>query len=77
MAGTSIRLILGQNGIITQAKRGQKNYSEQEAREKLELVLLDLQTKKQIDETISIDCELNQNGIIIIEEDIVLVNGWK
>lgn len=49
LAGVSINLVLGENGILVKAKQGKEEYAQASAKEKLELVLLDLQSKKQVE----------------------------
>ena len=80
LAGISINLLIGEDGLIGRAKKGSDTYSEQQAKEKLELVLVDMQVDK-IDNK-----EYNQNEYLTskIEEnemtvngDIVFVNGWQ
>ena len=80
LAGISINLLIGENGLIGRAKKGSDIYSEQQAKEKLELLLADMQVDK-IDNK-----EYNQNEYLTskIEEnemtvngDIVFVNGWQ
>lgn len=79
LAGITLNLTIGQNGIITKAMQAGIDYSEQEAREKLELVLFDIQMDKQInkqyDEEYLIQ-KLEQNGMRI-NNNIVIVDGWS
>ena len=80
LAGVSINLVLGDNGIINKAQEAQKEYSKQEAREKLELVLLDLQVLKEQDELYNENQYINNRIIkegMEISENIITVNGWK
>lgn len=62
------------------AKRSGIETEEQIAREKLELVLLDLQAKKYTDitynETDYIDKQIRENGMIP-NRDLVFVDGWQ
>lgn len=73
-------LTIGENGIINKTKQARRTHEEAKAREKLELVLLDLQTKKVTDETYDqneyINTKIVQNGMTI-NGDIVLVDGWN
>lgn len=48
LAGIVISLIVGENGIIRRTEESSGIYNEQQAREKLELVLLDMQTDKLV-----------------------------
>ena len=45
LAGIVLSLILGENGIIKKAESSGLVYEEQQAREKLELVLLDIRSR--------------------------------
>lgn len=80
LAGITISLTLGEHGILNVAKQAGVKTQEESAKEKLELVLMDLQAKKQIDETYNdttyLDAEINKNGMTI-SEDIVTVNGFQ
>ena len=80
LAGISINLLIGQDGLIGRAKKGSDTYSQQQAKEKLELLLVDMQVDKMENK------EYNQNEYLTskIEEndmtvngDIVFVNGWQ
>lgn len=46
LAGVSISLILGNNGIITKAKQGKQNYQEASVLEKVEMALVEYNTDK-------------------------------
>lgn len=80
LAGIMISLTIGENGILNYARESKIKTEEQMAREKLEMVLLDLQAKKYIDSTYNetdyINKKINDNGMIV-SGDIVFVNGWK
>ena len=80
LAGISINLILGQNGLIKRAKNSTDDYLQAQAREKLEMILADLQVEKQINPEYNEDEFLNkvliENGLEV-EEDIVTVDGWN
>lgn len=80
LAGVTLSLTLGEKGIFNIAKQAGTSYQEQQAREKLELVLLDLQSAKITDSTYNdttyIDKKITNNGMII-SGDIVLVDGWQ
>lgn len=81
LAGVSINLVLGDHGIVTNAKRGKVTYSEEQAREKLELILAELQTEKITnDELEEYDHKINkriQESGMEINDNIVTVDGWK
>lgn len=72
-------LTTGENGIINKAKQATKAHEEAQAREKLEVVLLDLQANKVTDEAYNeteyINTKIKQNGMTITG-DIVSVDGW-
>ena len=81
LAGVSIALLLGENGIIIQATQAKENSKEAEAREKLELTLLSAYNEKIL------NAEYNQNEYLNniikseIEEaeikgDVVIVDGY-
>lgn len=80
LAGITISLTIGQHGILNMAKYAGVKTEEEMAREKLELVLVDLQAKKYTDETYNettyINAEINKNKMTI-SGDTVLVDGWK
>lgn len=80
LAGIVISLTLGENGVINKAKESGIAYEEAQAREKLELVLFDLQADKETDEAYSenesINAKISQNGMAI-DGDIVLIDGWR
>jgi len=53
LAGVSISLVLGDNGIITKAKEAKLTYEEEAAREKVNMLLLEYRTNKEdSDETL-------------------------
>lgn len=80
LAGVSINLVLGDNGIITKAKQAKGSYSQAQAREKLEMLLVQLQTDKvtnsEYNQEEDIDRKIEENGMEI-EGDIVIVDGWQ
>lgn len=81
LAGVSINLVLGNNGIVTKAKQSSATYSEAQAREKLEMVLADLQTEKITkDKLENFDNEINrsiqENGMQVTG-NLVLVEKWQ
>ncbi len=69
LAGVVINLTLGENGILKTAKDAVAKNSETEAREKLELLLLDLQADKVVDinynEYEYINTRIQQNGMTV------------
>ncbi len=80
LAGVVINLTIGENGILNYAKEAKVKTEEEVAREKLELVLLDLQAKKYTDttynETTYIDTAIRENGMAV-NGDVVFVDGWQ
>ena len=79
LAGISINLVLGENSILTRVKQAKEDYSQSDAKEKLELILLNFQTKK-INNEIYQEEELNkvlQENNIEVKENLVTVNGWQ
>lgn len=80
LAGITISLTLGEHGILNLAKQAKTKTEEETAREKLELVLLDLQAKKHTDvtynETDYINKEIEKNNMEV-EGDTIFVNGWQ
>ena len=80
LAGITLNLTLGEHGIFKTAQNAGKTYSEQEAREKLETVLLGLQadkiTKPEEYNDEYIAKELAKNNIEV-SGDIVTVGDWQ
>lgn len=80
LAGITTILMIGENGILDRASKAGIIYQEQEAREKLELVLMELGSKKllvdEYNENAYINHRLIQESMIVVE-DIVTVNGWQ
>lgn len=80
LAGITISLTLGEHGILNLTREAKVKTEEELAREKLEFVLLELQTKKHVDatynETDYVDKQIRENGMMV-EEDIILVNDWQ
>lgn len=80
LAGITITLTIQENGILNYAKEAQVKTDKEIAEEKLELVLLDLQSKKYLDDTYNetdyIDKQIRENGMLV-DGDIVLVDEWQ
>ncbi len=80
LAGVTINLILGENGLFNTAKQAGEDYKQAGAREKLEAVLVELQadkiTKPEYNEKDYIDNRLKQNNMEV-EGNIVTVEGWQ
>ena len=80
LAGVVLSLTIGERGIFKTAKGAAEKMEEAEAREKLELVLLDLQTDKLTDVNYNENEYINtkiQANEMIVNGDIVFVNGWQ
>ena len=80
LAGVSINMLVGDNGIITQAQSAQRETEEAEAREKLEMALLDLQMEKYTnpnynDEQFITDYLASQG--MVAQDDIVIVGDYQ
>lgn len=79
LSGIVINLSIEKNGILSKAKLAKQNIQEASAREKLEMVLLEIQQEKQNNNSIneeSIIEYINKNNMTI-NNDIVEVDGWK
>jgi len=80
LAGISINLVFGRNGILEKAELATTKTEEEKAREKLELVLIDLQADKETNtdytETDFINKRIQENGMVIVD-NIVIVDGWQ
>lgn len=80
LAGVVINLTLGENGIIKTAQNAVAKNSETEAREKLELLLLDLQANKvenaNYNEDEYINTRIQQNNMTV-SGNVVNVNGYE
>lgn len=80
LAGVSINLILGQDGIINKTKQGSETYKEEQAKERLELELANLTMEKvnnkDYNQNEYLTNRLTQKGFIV-NENIVTVDGWK
>lgn len=80
LAGITINLTIGQDGIINRAQEAGVKNEEATAREKLELVLVDLRvlkvSNKEYNKNEYVDNVILNNGMDIYQ-DIVIVNGWQ
>lgn len=80
LAGVSINLFVGENGIITKAQQGKEMNEQASAKEKLEMNLSDLQISKSTDKNYNnqayIDNCLQKQGMIV-NADIVLVDQYQ
>ena len=79
MAGISISAIVGDNGIINKAKKARTETDKSEAREKLEMELINLGIDKDIvpnyNENEYITNKLINKGMGV-NENLVSVDGW-
>lgn len=79
LAGVVLNLIIGNHGMINRTKTAKEEYTEAQAREKLELVLVDLQTdkvlKSEYNDTTYINTKLKSQGFGV-GGDTVSVDGW-
>ncbi len=80
LAGVTINLILGENGLFRTAQKAGEDYEKAGAREKLEAVLVELQADKiaktEYNQNEYIDNKLKQNNMQV-EGDIAIVDGWQ
>ena len=80
LAGVTIRFILNQGGIFNKASEAKEVYSEQAAKESLELVLgslaIEKVTNSDYNETTFIDDAILKESMEI-NQDIVSVSGWS
>ena len=79
LAGVAINLIVGNNGLLKRTKVAKEIYEESKAREKLELILNDIQIEKNINSKYgeeNVDKDLEKQGVIVID-NIAIIDGWK
>ena len=80
LAGVTISIVTGENGLMQRAKDASLSHEEESAREKLELALIDLRVNKDTDKSYNeneyIDNYLSGKQMIV-NENIVLVDGWQ
>ena len=80
LAGVSINMLVGDNGIITQAQNAKRETEEAQAREKLELALIDLQTEKYMNDNYNAEqfvTDYLTNKGMVVQDDIVMVDGYQ
>lgn len=67
---------MGQRGILKRAEEAGKEYSEAQAREKLEHVLLELQTDKIVDisynEKEYVNKKIQENGMMVTGDNVTV-----
>ena len=80
LAGITISITMGQRGILKRAEEAGKEYSEAQAREKLEHVLLELQADKIVDisynEKEYVNKKIQENGMMVTGDNVT-VEGWQ
>lgn len=80
LAGVGINLTIGENGMLKKAKESKEQHSEQEAREKLEIVLVNAEIEKQTNIAYNsgeyLDFMLEAKGITI-DENIATINNYN
>ena len=80
LSGITIATLTGDNGLFARAKQAKEEYSMSSAKEKLELILFELQTAKVTDNNYNeneyIDNKIQENEMSV-NEDVVTVDGWK
>ncbi len=75
LAGVSLRLIAGNEGILGRAERAVSQNEEANAREKLELELQGLLIAKKSGENFDLNIELENKGFTV-SDDTVIVDGY-
>ena len=80
LAGVTIATLTGENGILNKAEISKVTTEEETAKEKLNLILTELGIDKKTDskynENEFIDDRINKNQMTVLENDMVLVDGW-
>ena len=78
LAGITINLSLGQNGIFNRAQQAKENYSQSAAREKLETVLMEAAIEKETNRSYNnhefLDNMLKEKGITVNENSVIVDN---
>ena len=84
LAGISIQLLLGENGIITKAKKGKGDYEESAVIEKVEIALVDYNSDKitkgeegEVEEALNKLLDNNTFDDIEIEENIGIIDDYE
>lgn len=79
LAGITINLTLGENGLFNKAKQAKEQYGETSAKEKLDIALLDAQTEKQTNEEYNNGEFLNnmlEEKNMYVEDNTVIVDNY-
>lgn len=80
LAGVSLGLLLSDNGIIEKSDKSSQAYKESQAREKLEMVLLNIKANKVTDSEYTQNTYLTkkiEENSMTVNGDIVIVDGWQ
>ena len=80
LAGVSISVLGGENGLIKRAEQAKLTSEESNAREKLSLILMELQQEKVINSKYNENEYLDNYLIskqIVVNGNIVIVDGWQ
>ena len=80
LAAVSIAMLTGENGLLNKATKAREDTIREEAKEKLKIVLLELQadkaTNSEYNETTYIDKKIIENNMTV-KENIVTVDGFE
>ena len=81
LAGITINLTLGENGLLNRAESAKEKHEEEAAREKLELALGEIYSHKTTDSNYNenefIDNKINSQDMILLPNtNIVIVDNW-
>lgn len=80
LAGIVITLSLGEHGLMQMARKAKEEYTREEAKGKLELVLLHMQAEKETKEEYNsgeyLTNKIKENGMTVTR-NTVSVDGWK
>jgi len=80
LAGVTLNLTLGQNGIFKKAEDAKRKNNESSAREKVEIVLMEAQTEKATNLNYNKEAFLNdmlEESGITVEDDIVILDNYS
>ena len=80
LAGVTISIVIGNGGLLEKTTKSEEIYSEQSAKEILEIVLADLQADKYVEKDYNkneyIDNKLEKENMVVVD-NIVIVDDWK
>ena len=80
LAGIVISLALGEHGLVQMAEKSKEEYTKEEARGKLELVLLHMQAEKETNDAYNsneyLTSKIEENDMKV-DGDFVSVDGWE